>query len=229
VLPFLCLIIIIIKINKKHHFTKLNERKKYLFKLCIFEDFSYIYCRIKYNAMARYQKTINGERHFYIDDVEVNSYQFQCDWAQERGFKNAINYYQSLGKFQPKRPEVVNKFKPQYQELPDNAFAVPNLPNYYATPNGEIWGWSDRRKCYLHITQQTQRTNYNVVQVFINQKKYIRYVHHLVNNTFNTICPAGHEIHHRDNDKQNNNASNLMCVPKDEHRRMKRKPYKKNK
>ena len=114
------------------------------------------------------------------------------------------------------------RFKKEYSDKPDGLKEIPNIPSYYATKEGQIWRWSAKRSSWINIAQQTQKTLYNVFQPYINGKRCVRYSHIAIHNAFHGLCPEGYEIHHIDGDNTNNHASNLMCMLKEEHRKLKK-------
>lgn len=171
-------------------------------------------------------KRINGKQIFYIDGVECTNYEYQTQWAQNQGFENFYDYAIAIGSQKLKAPHQTFRIKTEYSSLPEDAQAIPGYPTYFATPDAQIWRWSIKRKCYLNIAQQTQYSGYNVTQLYdIDNKRRVRYVHRLVHDTFHGKCPEGYEVHHIDGNNSNNHADNLVCMLKDDHRRMSRKSY----
>ena len=58
-----------------------------------------------------------------------------------------------------------------------------------------------------------------------NKKRFNRYIHRIVWETFNGLIPKGFEINHIDHDKSNNSLSNLELVS---HRENLKKAFKKH-
>jgi hypothetical protein len=176
-------------------------------------------------------KWINKKKYFYVDGKEVTAYQYREVYAQNKGYKN---FYQ-LGvdknyKFYPdKNSEEIFRFKEEHVTQPDGIREIPDIPGYYATAEGAIWHFSERRDRWIEISQQTQKSDYRVFQPYINGKRHVKYCHRAIHNAFYGEVMEGYEVHHRDGDKTNNRASNLTSLPKEEHRRMPRRPYKSRK
>lgn len=74
------------------------------------------------------------------------------------------------------------------------------------------------------LKPQTSKTNYLQVGLTdMSGKQYPYLVHVLVARAFPEICGEwfdGAVVHHKDGDRQNNNAENLIILTKDEHNRI---------
>ena len=172
---------------------------------------------------------VSGKKLFFIDGVECTQFQFQNVYAQNHGYKNFYQFSKDHGYTakQLKAPEQTFRIKDEIIDRPDGLQDIPNMPNYYATAEGQIWCWSVKRGRWINISQQTQKSLYNVFQPFIDGNRRVKYVHRAVHDAFYGICPEGYDVHHLDGDNTNNHANNLTCMLRDEHRRMARGRYKK--
>ena len=210
--------------------NQIKKRKEKVSYFVLFAIIPYIYNKIQYNMRKLTTSKKSGKKKFFIDGVECTQNEFQQAYAKNKGYKNFYQLGRKKGYKWPNiktRPEQTFRIKEEYNNKPDGIKEIPNIPNYYATEEGQIWCWSNRRNCWINIAQQTQKSLYKVFQPYINGKRCVRYSHIAIHNAFHGLCPANHEIHHIDRDNTNNHASNLMCMPKDDHRRLKRGKYKK--
>jgi hypothetical protein len=150
-------------------------------------------------------------------------------WIANQGFKNENDYVKQAPYYQAKlKNNQPNKHKKLFDELPVKAKAIPNMSNYYATPVGEIWTYSSKRKCYLQITQQTQKTGYKVFQPYISGKRVVRFVHIVMMETFVSPRPLGMQVDHIDHVRDNNKIENLQWITVSENLK-RRLPYKRSK
>jgi hypothetical protein len=86
---------------------------------------------------------------------------------------------------------------------------IPSYPNYEASNTGLI-----RRRMTGDVLKQRdidRNRPYQVVSIFTNKKKYTKKVARLVWEAFND-CACGLTIDHIDQNKLNNNLSNLRCI-----------------
>lgn len=82
-----------------------------------------------------------------------------------------------------------------------------NHENYECTRDGRI----RRRKTGVEIKLVVDDREYLTAMMWTNGKQYNKRVHRLVWNTFNDkVCE--HTVDHIDQDKTNNNLSNLRCI-----------------
>src|SRR5210317_200858 len=141
-------------------------------------------------------------------------------------YKSSYDYYVEKGYYTPKSKVHMKK---KYNELPDNAKPIPDLPTYYATPDGQIWRKHRSMRAgveqdYLTIICLSQvlnkRNGYITCQPYIGQKKTLKYVHRLVLKAFNGLPPEGYECHHKDSNPLNNHISNLEWITKQENLRL---------
>ena len=111
--------------------------------------------------------------------------------------------------------------KTQYKSLPKNAIKIPNCPTYYATPKGDIWREHYAKRNFgnpklsiikLKPYSNPNNQNYCQVQLYINGKKKLLYVHRLILETFTSQIPDNCECDHIDSNVTNNNISNLRWV-----------------
>ena len=144
-----------------------------------------------------------------------NSYQYQKYWAQKNGFRNPRQIRLDRG------IDVIKdqwRVKTEYTECDPTAVPIPFAPNYFITPMGVIWCFSERRGLWLIISQQSHKSGYKAFQPYINGKRYVKYVHRAVCSAFYGDRDANYEAHHEDGDKHNNILANLEWLPKAEHR-----------
>lgn len=81
---------------------------------------------------------------------------------------------------------------------------IPNFPNYAITECGNIW--SDLS--FKVLKPGLSHGHFKVI-LCKNKKRYNRYVHRLVLETFVGPCPPKMECRHLDGNPQNNNLENL--------------------
>lgn len=79
-------------------------------------------------------------------------------------------------------------------------------PVYYISKDGLIY--RDNHK----MSPANNGTGYYQIKLRKNKKRYTKYVHVLVWETFVGKIPKGYEINHIDHDKSNNSLSNLELV-----------------
>lgn len=77
---------------------------------------------------------------------------------------------------------------------------------YYIDEQGNIYREDKKMSIY------NNGSGYMQVKLRKNKKRYNRYVHRLVWETFKGEIPKGFEINHIDHNKQNNNLQNLELV-----------------
>lgn len=94
------------------------------------------------------------------------------------------------------------------QETNINFKSVPNFEDYYATIDGKIY--STKTKKFLK--PGTSENGYKYVSLCKKGKTKNMFVHRLVWSAFKGIIPKGLQINHKDENKQNNNLSNLELV-----------------
>lgn len=86
---------------------------------------------------------------------------------------------------------------------------IPSFPNYEASNTGLI-----RRAKNGEVLKQRDidmNRPYQIVSLFYNKKKYTKKVSRLIWEAFND-CACGMTIDHIDQNKTNNNLSNLRCI-----------------
>ena len=173
-------------------------------------------------------KNKDGKISYYVDGELTTQSKYIDAWAKNKGYKNISQYGKANG-WKHKQPKTNDKFrfKDEFNVCPDDVQPIPGFPNYYATRDGKIWCNSVTRKRWILISQQTQKTGYKVCQLFVEGKKYIKYIHKLIALAYLGECLENHEVNHVNRDKTNNHMDNLEYLPKDVHRRMKRGPYQK--
>lgn len=174
---------------------------------------------------------LSGKKLFFIDGVEATQFEWQQVYAQNRGYKNFYQFAKDRGykAKQLKTPEQTFRIKDEHYDGPEGIVEIPSAPGYYAMEDSTIWCRSEKRKRWIIITPYSNPRNqgYEVIQPYIDGVRRVRYVHRLISEAYNGICPVDCEIHHIDGDNRNNHISNLQIMPKNEHRAMKRNRYKK--
>lgn len=83
--------------------------------------------------------------------------------------------------------------------------SIPNFPNYLISPDGYIY--SKCRKREKAVCNGPH--GYKIVQLWKNNKPFMKSVHRLVLETFVGPCPKGMEACHINGDNQNNHIYNL--------------------
>jgi predicted YcjX-like family ATPase len=133
--------------------------------------------------------------------------------AVKRGFKSFTDYLKTTASYKASlKYTEPNKFK-QEAILPKTAKEIPTIPGYYVTPDARIFRYSDKRKMWLEITQQTQKSLYKVFQPYINDKRTVKFVHIVMCETFISARPHGDfQVDHIDSVRGNNNIANLRWL-----------------
>lgn len=83
-----------------------------------------------------------------------------------------------------------------------------------------IWGKDCLRKQPERILKQWKRSSYLLVDLWKDGKRDVQAVHHLVFNAFNGENVGDCFIHHKDENKFNNNIENLELMSVLEHNRL---------
>ncbi len=153
-----------------------------------------------------------------------SSYQYHKHIANKKGYRNPGEYRKDKG------IDVIKdewRIKQRYNECPSSAVEIPHAPNYFATPEGVIWCYSEWRKCWLIISQQPHKSGYLAYQPYCNGKRCVKYSHRSVLAAFKgDRDSSAYECHHIDGDRHNNNIENLMWMERDEHRAMPKNHWK---
>lgn len=84
---------------------------------------------------------------------------------------------------------------------------IPNFPDYFVDNEGNVF--SKKRGSLIKMNPGGGIGEYNRVILYKSLKKYTRKVHSLVLETFLSKRPVGMECCHEDDNKKNNNLSNL--------------------
>ena len=169
------------------------------------------------------KRKIEGKLHFYVDGVEVNSGQWQIAYANNHGYKNPYHMMVEKGyKNKPHREKYL--LHEEFQVCPDEIKEIPSAPGYFATREGVIWCYSNKRKAWIVIKQYSNPKNngYCSLQPYIDGKKYIKYAHRLIAEAFHGEIPEGYEVNHKDRDVTNNCIDNLEILPMNVHRALRR-------
>lgn len=99
-------------------------------------------------------------------------------------------------------------------EETDHHKAHPVLSNYVANVNGDVF----RTKDHIQILGSNQSSGYNYLTLTSNDGNTCYKMRHVfVYECFHGVVPNGYEIDHIDNNKQNNQLSNLQCLTIAEH------------
>lgn len=87
---------------------------------------------------------------------------------------------------------------------------MPQFPNYYALENGEIFDKKHNKICKKYINKD----GYYIVSVGVDIHKKVMQVHQLIAMAYLNHVPCGYKtiVDHIDNNKQNNELSNLQLV-----------------
>jgi hypothetical protein len=136
-------------------------------------------------------------------------------WILDQGFAEPRDYLKTTKSYKSNLIGTEpGKFKETYNVLPSDCKEIPNYPTYYAQPCGEVWRWSEKRRCYLNIKQQEQKTGYKVVQIYDEtNKRRVRFVHILMMETFVGPRPVGDiQVDHINHIRQDNNITNLRWL-----------------
>jgi hypothetical protein len=162
---------------------------------------------------ARRASNRKSQKKYYQKRSKMD---IKLGWLKTKGFTDQREYHKQTPSYKANLKNTEpGKFKDTYAELPSDCKAIPNWPTYYAQPNGEIWRWSDKRKCYLNIKQQQQKSGYMVAQIYdVNNKRHVKFAHILMCETFIGSRPLGMEVDHIDRQRDNNNISNLRWLTK---------------
>jgi len=88
--------------------------------------------------------------------------------------------------------------------------------DYIIYEDGTVFNTKTRRRVCGHVEK---RTGYQVVGMRINGQSYPFRVHKLVAEHFLGSIPDGYDVHHKDDDPQNNHVDNLELVEHGKHRR----------
>jgi len=98
-------------------------------------------------------------------------------------------------------------------------YPIPNIEKYYISKCGKVLSTrspSGREKVgkeYRHLMKiSTDRYGYLTTNLYINKKKVHKTIHRLVAETFLVDFNEKLEVDHKDNDKLNNDLSNLRMV-----------------
>ena len=125
------------------------------------------------------------------------------DWILERkGGKTRVE------KIRQKRISLETIYPEEELDfLTDLGEVYPADRDYMVSDDGRVW--SIRKSEYLH--QHVEKSVGYVSVCLSNPRRNIR-VHRMVMRTYKGECPEGMEVHHRDEDKTNNDLNNLKYV-----------------
>lgn len=85
---------------------------------------------------------------------------------------------------------------------------VPSFPGYFACENGHVWRAGTPRK------PQTNGRGYLRIKTSVNGALKDAYIHRMVCEAYNGLCPDGMECRHLDGNRQNNRPENLEWADK---------------
>ena len=103
---------------------------------------------------------------------------------------------------------------------------------YQISNMGNVKSLKRERKCRVNggtiaimtipekFLKKWKRSSYFLVDLWIDGKRNIKTVHELVYKTFVGEVPDGYQIHHKDENKENNCVDNLVCVSCLDHNRI---------
>jgi hypothetical protein len=80
---------------------------------------------------------------------------------------------------------------------------------YRVGDDGSVWSWRKQAKTWKRLAPFASLTGYLQVSLYRDLKRFRKYVHQIVLETFVGPCPPGLECRHLDGDKTNNAAINL--------------------
>lgn len=146
-----------------------------------------------------------------------DSYNKVMHVVKKQGYETFTEYLTDKGHYKVKDKW---RIKTKYKALPDDAQPIPHCEGYYATPEGEIWKHSPKLKCWLKLAQQSHKSGYKACQVYIDNKKRVKYIHRLIAAAFYGYPGSGYDVHHVNADRHDNHINNLQWMKAEEHRRM---------
>jgi len=153
-----------------------------------------------------------------------NEYEYQKSLAIKKGYRTPGEYRLAKGIDTIKDEWRV---KNRYDECDPTAVEIPHAPGYYATPEGVIWKYAEKRGCWLIISQQSHKSGYLAYQPYCDGKRCVKYAHRSVLAAFKGDRDSSvYECHHIDGNRHNNNIDNLKWLSKDEHRKMPKNHWK---
>lgn len=86
---------------------------------------------------------------------------------------------------------------------------IEGFPTYYITENGKVFSKKIRHKDLHEMVPQPNDKGYLGIGLYRDGKRYYRFVHRLILETFVGPCPPEMECCHNDGNPQNNNLTNL--------------------
>ena len=109
--------------------------------------------------------------------------------------------------------KLLRTYFPQSIEVPEVEGAEhKSIGNYQVYNNGQVWS----KKHFKFLTPTKDGKGHLILQLDGKMKK----VHRLVYQAFVGAIPKGCDIHHKDQNKNNNSVSNLICLTHKEHAKL---------
>lgn len=141
----------------------------------------------------------------------------QDKWLEKNGFDNFQEYIKTTPSYQKSlKNNQPGKFKKLHDDKPENTKQHPIFTDYHITENGDVWKFSDKRKSWLKIKTQENKTGYYTIQLYIGKKRYLKYHHKIVAEAWLGICPDDKEVDHINAKRWDNKVSNLQYLTRSE-------------
>ncbi len=102
------------------------------------------------------------------------------------------------------------KFGPHKSRIPVRIWASPPFEGYTVDCDANVY------KGDYRLMPQNNGLGYFQVRFRFNKRRYSKYLHRIVWESFNGEVPNGYEINHIDHDKSNNTLNNLELVTRSE-------------
>jgi hypothetical protein len=167
---------------------------------------------IKYHTPEEKTAAHNARQRARYQANKVEARKQQEEWAKSKGFSSFTKYVQSTDHYKATCKHTPHLLKELLDGKPEGLHQCPTFPDYYINEEGKIFTNSKKRGGWIEIATQLTKGGYYTVQPYLNGKRYMRYIHSLVAETFIGPRPIGMEIDHIDADKSNNKASNLQYI-----------------
>jgi len=134
-------------------------------------------------------------------------------WLEEKGFESQKEYRKTTPSYQASlKNNEPGKFKTLYQDKPETTKQHPIFTDYYVDTEGNVWKFSTKRCSWLQIKTQLNKSGYYTIQLYLNDKRHVKYHHRIVAEAWIGLCPKDKEVDHIDSDKSNNKPNNLQYL-----------------